>query len=615
MDLTKLSHTKKEEIALRICQEIEASDTAKGTLPRRWQVNEDIYHVAPGVTTLSLFDDMEGYNIPLWRQKADRIKGSVVAAITGLYPYVQCIQEGADAENEETLERDLMTLATHAQFDVLYSEAVLDALNTNNGVLRMRPVDKRPGMTCPVIDYIHPKNLAVYPAQYGTYEDAKTIGHRFYKLLYQVKEQIRKGEYMEVPDLCGGDDPRQDEMQETGQSLIDKTQSDSPVSQESTFVRLWEVITTIDLGDGYKRYLCVVADRQRALLSIEEYEYEEIWYFNFNTAREGGKIWKSDSVAQTVQGPQKAFSDIWTTILQGSMVSCAPPVVMAGGSPVMGKAKRYSISQIWETDDANMKFFSIPITFDPGKLEAAAAKLEEIVDALTGINRLGTGQELPASTKATAIDALMAMQAEAKDNYTAAMTPSIERMWKFLAEMYRMHFMGMKAYFGKKLEMNSPSEIPENVRFEATGKSQASSPQQLLAKLQVAAGIAADPTSEYDARKIQNYTMQALDFPFSVNGMKKDWVTAVLKLMAILEQMGIAPEAQIQVLTQAFMPQDVGGADAAIGGGIGNQVPNPGEGGSVLQNNPMGVSSQMPSGNGSGGNGQVQLGGGLPGGM
>jgi hypothetical protein len=578
-----LSQAKRDQIALDICREIDASESAKGSLAKRWRVNEDIYHVAPGVTNLNVIEGMEAYNIPLWRPKADRIKGSLVQSLTGVYPNVQVISEGAQDENIADLERTLMSIADYARFNESLDKNIIDALNTNIGVSRVRPVKKHNGM-CVQIDWVHPVNMMCYPSHFGSFEEAKTIGHRFWKLLYQVQRQMKDKEYFNEPDLVGGDDPKA--AQGFGESGLDRTGTDENLKQEEQYLELWEIITEIQMEEGgeYRKYLCVVAYRQRKLLSIQEYDYPKPWYVDWRTSKEGGRIWPNDSVAQTVQGPQKAYSDIHTVMIQGSMQAAFPPVVMSGGT-LMGKAKQYGPAQVWETTE-QVQVQVIPITFNPAALAGEADKLEEIVDSLTGINRIGTGEALPATTTATAIDALMTSMAEAKDNYTAALAPSVEMTFGLIYMFLVEHFQEFKEFFGDKVVAESVEEIVLPLRIEATGRSGASSPSTLLQKMQVAREIAANPNGEFDLAKIEGQLMGLLDFPFSTKGMKKDLTTFVREIATELSAAGFPDEEIIQAIQMAGQALVVKAQQEAV---IEQQVAEAGAGGGVFPGSDVGA--------------------------
>lgn len=575
----KLSQEKRDDLAIKICREIDASNEAKGSLPKRWKVNEDIYHVAPGVTNLNVVEGMEPYNIPLWRPKADRIKGSLIQSLTGVYPNVQVLTEDTDSENVDALERALMSIADYARFNEVLDKNILDALNTNIGVSRVRPVEKRNGM-CVQIDWVHPVNMMCYPSYFGSFEEAKTIGHRFWKLLYQVQKQMNSGDYYNEPDLVGGDDPKT--AQGFGLEGLNRTNPDVSQDKRDEYIELWEVITEADIDGEYKKYICVVAYRQRKVLSVQEYIYPKPWYVDWRTNKEGGRIWPQDSIAQTVQGPQKAYSDIHTVMIHGSMQAAFPPVVMSGGT-LMGKAKQYGPAQVWETtEQVNVQV--IPITFDPKNLGDEAAKLEEIVDSLTGINRIGTGENLPSSTTATAIDALMSSMAEAKDNYSMAMAPSMEMTFGLIYMFLVEHFDQFKAFFGNKIPQQSLDEIPVEIRFEASGRSGASTPSALLQKMQVAREIASNPNGEYDLAKVEDQLMQLLDLPFSVAGLKRDDLTLIREMATAMIQQGIPAEQIVSALQMLYAQKQ----QEAI---IAEQMAKAGAGTGVFQGANVGVNS------------------------
>src|SRR3954469_8135430 len=106
---------KLRELGIVVCQEIEHSETGKGSLPRRWERNEQLYNIDPEATNLNLVEGMASYPIPLWKPKADRIIGTVFKSITGIEPYVQCIPSSTlakDVQATTRLEKALMAIAT-----------------------------------------------------------------------------------------------------------------------------------------------------------------------------------------------------------------------------------------------------------------------------------------------------------------------------------------------------------------------------------------------------------------------------------------------------------------------------------------------------------------------
>lgn len=577
----ELKETEKDRIAQDICREIEASERAKGDLPQRWQRNKDLYHVAPGTTNLNIVEGMQGYTIPLWRPKADRIRAASYSSLTSVEPYVQVIQCGKDGENDQAYELDCMTVVEESEFRMHLSQVILDALNTNNGVLHFKPKKTEKGV-CVECNCVQPKDMMCYPASFGTFKEAKTIGHRFFEMKYRVEKKMKDGLWFKCE--LSPSDPY--EVKRTGNEKINKSGPDE-LSPEDEAIELWEVIREMSIDGGPRaKYLCVVAYQSQKLLSIESYPYEFPWYVSFKTDREGGKVWSSDSVAQSLQGIQLAYSDTINILIQGSYQAAFPPVAIIGGT-FNGKAKKYGPGQVWEIPDTSAQVVTIPIRFDPGKMSELVEKYEQIADSVTGINRLGEGQNLPASTKATAIDALMQSMAEAKDAYTDALGKGVQDVWELLHEYFRLHFFEIKQYFGSKLNLESPEQVPTSVRFEVTGQSSSSSPATMLQKLQMARQIASDPASMYDPAKIDDQIMQCLDLPFATSGLKKDALSVIMQTVQALGQLGIPPEQIAQQLTQEVMSVATQRAtEAAIAG----QDP------SVSPVSPMGAGQGMSEG-------------------
>jgi len=545
-NLLKLSDSQRDELAQRICQEIDASESSKGTLPLRWERNEKIYHVDPDVSALHVAEGMQPYNIPLYRQKADRVIGTVHSAITGLYPYVQALDDSAEGNNDELVERGLQAMAEDGDFASKLKQVLRLAVNTNLGTLRIRPELKHRAVT---MDWVHPGNMMCYPAEHGTFAEAKTVGHRFYKMRYRIERAQRKGSYYEE-EIFGGDDPN-DHYQGR---INTRTETTQPVDQGEAQVELWEVIHECDLkGNGeYRRYLCVVARSQQKLLSCQEYPYSMPWYFDVRLDDAGGQVWPNDSLAQILQGVQMAYSDIHTTLIHGSYMAAFPLVVVSGGAlPV--KAKKYGPSTLIESP-MDVKVQAIATSFNPGALPMEAQKLEEVADSVSGISRLGMSEALPASTTATAAGGMLQAQQERKDQYTESVSPAISRIWEFLYELLQHHFEAMRVVLGTRFPkgLTYAALAGRRLRFQVTGRSGASSPQSLLQKLQFLASLTQNPNSSLDYGRIEERMLQALDLPFSTQGLQKNGpaVQELEQLIVAMAQGKVSPQQAMAALQQ-----------------------------------------------------------------
>jgi hypothetical protein len=195
------------DLGIAICQEIDHSETGKGSLPRRWERNEQLYNIDPDATNLNLVEGLASYPIPLWKPKADRIIGTVFKSITSIEPYVQCLPDGnapGSSEKAQRLERALMSIATAEEgrfgFDRAFRQCLKTAVNTGIAVLYVHPTPDG----CVYHEPIHPKDFCIYPHEMGDIRKAKTVGHRFWKLRSEITAQCEAGEYL--TDEVGGAD-------------------------------------------------------------------------------------------------------------------------------------------------------------------------------------------------------------------------------------------------------------------------------------------------------------------------------------------------------------------------------------------------------------------------
>jgi hypothetical protein len=471
---------------------------------------------------------MKPYMLPLSRTKADRIVGAVTDGITGMSPYVQVFDAGNLNANLDDIEVDLMTLAEDAGDVAAIRQGAEDALITNTGVWRVRPlVDERPydaaqtdaGQTVTRLDWeaIDPIDVCCYPPHFGTFAAAKTVGHRWSELLYRVKADMASGKY-ETYCLEGGDDPMR--MHRT---FDDQGGEYDAQTTADEFVELWEVVTELDLkaNGEYAKYLCVLALTEEKLLSIQPYPYSAPWYVEVRTERERNRIFPNSSVMQRLQGLQLAYSDMFTALVQASFASIGPITILTGGG-LMSKVTQAKPFMVLEAP-ADVKVQSIAANPQVGAIPQGIEKVEEVADALTGIGRNGAGQQMPPSTTATEVDAIQAAQNEAKDQYTQVVAGSVERVFRLLFEFYKVHYDDLKRAYGDKL-LADPAVIANiNPQFKVNGKNGSTTSLAVMQKLQLLIGLIEKvPGTRYDAPKIVDQISQLLDLPFSLKRLESD---------------------------------------------------------------------------------------------
>jgi hypothetical protein len=599
----EISQRHRDILAKRLCMEIDAAEQSRVGLLETWRTNQEIHDVKPRMSTLNVVDGMESYNIPLVRQKADRIVGSVYSSITGVYPPVQVIDESDGGANAEDVERALANIADRAGFARRFKQAVRTAFVTNLGVMKVWPEtrdslgDKGARTVTEIkIASIHPRDICIYPAGNGTMDDASTIGDRRYEPVWKIKELQRAGVYYDDWAPKGADD--QEQTSDWSDSTPDsKTDEPDPVTTATQQVEIWELVTYQDMrslgapgedkGDGQRDwYLVTLARSEQKILSVEPYPYENHWYVDVRLC-EGleDRVYPDDSVAQTVQGQQVAFSDICTMAIQGSMQNAFPLVISKGP---FGKTTtmKYGPAQIVEVA-SDIEIEVIKGAFDPGALLHMLEILEMNVDSLTGISQLGTGQNMPSGTTATAAAGFLQAQAEAKDNYTEAVAPSVERLWSILYEYLAAHFDDLRAAYGSlvpiedEVDPETGAMVPARVRLarmrprlEVTGKTGATNPNNLIQKLMFVLELASRPESMLDQTKVIDRVLGALDLPFSVEGLRGQAIVQQLAEIVQMLAMGqMMPEQALQALAETLQGATsggmAGGATAPIDAGSG----------------------------------------------
>jgi len=536
----KIPENKHEQIAKAICADIRESERQKSELVERWIRLRAIHDCEENTSQVQLIEGMKPYMIPLSRTKADRILGAVVDGITGLNPYVQAYDQGNLNDNLDDVVADLMTLAEDAGDVQAIREGVEDAILTNCGVWRIRPLIDEPAYDSPQSDEIggnatrldwesiDPLDVCCYPPYYGTFAAAKTVGHRWSELLYRVKDQMegKNPRYFKY-DLKGGDDPGN--RHRTPDEEIEGVYSPNEVADG--FVDLWEVITELDIkGDGNrKKYLCIVAFSEEKLLSIQEYPYKIPWYIEVRTNRERKKNFPSSSVMQRCQGLQLAYSDSMTAGIQAFFASLGPIILLSGGGAMakVSQAKPFMMVEV----PAEVKIQTVTSTPNLQELPFVTEKIEETMDALTGIGRTGTGQQLPPSTTATEVDAITAAQNEAKDQYTQVVAGSVERAMNLLYEFYQIHYDDLKKQYGDKLVADGAFIKSRTPQLKVNGKNGSQNSSLVLQKLQMLLNLISNSQNngaspKYDIGKIIDQMAQLLDLPFSLSRLEMDQAPA-----------------------------------------------------------------------------------------
>lgn len=573
------------ELARKLCEHIEAGLTAKGELPKRWQANETTYNCSGGSIDINIIDGFTAEPLPIWQPKCDRIVGSVYSSLTSLFPMVQCIDEAGGSGNVEDIELFITTLAERAGYASRnLKPCIHDAVNTNAGIMRVRPsVNEKGLVTGYEIDSMHPSNVSVYPSQVGDLKDAVTIAHRFDKMVFEVAEMVDSGAYIDPGKAIMGGDARigtqGSEEDEDGLTEEDMGEDTEAVDSDEENVELWEVLTRVRMpGDSVRRwYLCTVWKTGEALLNIQPYGaqfaavegeegdftwYPEPWYIKHSVKHDRTTVWSPWSPANSAQTIQNRSCEIFETCLQGSLVAAFPETFISGAGVKSESIK--SKPGMTHFLEGEMKVQQLANGFNPGQMMPLLEMLEQVLDSSSGVSRLGTSENVAASTTATAVQGLLQNQQKAENDYADAIAIAVEKAWQIMFWILQIHAPTiLEANQTRLPETLTVEKIRElSIRMKVTGADGSATPQALLQKLQFVKQVT-QGNPLYDQSKIDEKMLEALELPFTMASLRKEMPQLSQQVINVLVQAGWSPEevqAAFAVVIQQQMAQQAAAA-------------------------------------------------------
>lgn len=527
---------------------VDASTDAVGPLADRWDVAEALYNLDYNEVGLNTIEGLNSYPIPLWTPKADRIIGTVFNGITGIDPYVQVLTDDGTNERAEGIEKTLQLMAgrgnTRDTFDRAFLQCVRIAVNTNISILYV--YKKEDSKVC--FKAVHPKDFVAYPHEMGCLDDMVTVGHRFYKTRAWIEAKQLAGDFYDA-ELGAADSKIGDEAgRGSAFAMIQDTEG---VEQKDDMIRLYQILHKCDLGEGLKWYKFTFAYDDQAVLKVEDFPYTRPWYFDIRFDDEYGTFWPAKSPGYSMQALQKAYTDLHNVIIQGSYATAFPNLVFEGGA-LPAKYKRSAVGAIYEVP-AGTKVSVLNNQFKGEQLMGMIPQLEKIADSVSRISQLGTSQNLPSSTTATAAAGMLKAQEEGKDQYTAFVAPSVADVWRFLYELLELHFEDFKGAYGVSMPLETPDDLSgAPLRFEATGKSAETNPRVLLEKMQMLLQMAQSPESRLDYQKVEGQVVQNMNIPLDMKSLEKDVVAASEQIIQDLMNQGAPPELIFNALAEVI---------------------------------------------------------------
>ncbi|RZK96334.1 MAG: hypothetical protein EOO66_06560 [Methylobacterium sp.] len=495
-----------DALARRIVADIDAWEADLSGLRRRWDRNAEIYRVNPDYVTMQAVDGMEPYPVPLSRIKCDNVVGNVRTALFAAEPYVN-VESGGDANLDAQRERAITKLAKEARMERMAEGTLWCAYQYNLGILRLAAVSDN-GIKGIEGEWLDPRHVCVYPSDESDPWRSRTFGHRFYEPMWTVERRMEEGIYASER-LFGTGDRRSHEPNPSASPLGEATTArradDSP--------ELWEVETWERTPLGWKRLLCTLARNPAKLLRAREYRYEvsrySIWRF-LNTEK---GLLTEDSLAQALQGVNIAASDLFTAYVQVALGKATPMVFVIGGSLGPDRVQQFSWGTIYDGLDEGTQIVPISPGGDVSGLAASLEKIEQYADGVAGVSQIGSSQPLPASTSATAVNALMQGDSRGQDRLLQAATEGAEQAFRILDAIWRADYEGFVRLYGRSVRVDDPQKLTSATDITSSART-VGSPQVLMQKLQALWEMSQDPASALDRPKVAQRIIQALNLPF-----------------------------------------------------------------------------------------------------
>ena len=508
----KLTDDELHALTIALCDQVDASENAKGRVKARWDSVQHIYACDEQSSTLRLIDGWKPVIRPLYRQKADKISNLVRSAYFSIKPWAQLI-DSSGSEPVNDVENTLQAFMEDSNLKTVCRDALLDMVHHNCGVLKCHTTEEGQLDATSV----RPYDMMFYPCQVKDQTRCKTIGHRSSLMRWEIDELVRSKVYRKDVDVA-----------KLGLASTAIAQDAIEVHTAATVadddeIAFWELCTKLKLaGDSKREWIIVCLETEsRQILSIERYPYSTPWYFVFKTSTKEKTMFPRDSLGGVFQHLQLNYNDIHTVIFQGSLMAAFPTAFISGGM-LTNKVTTYKPGQLIETGD-DIKVQYIETRFNPGSLGAESEKIEEIADSLAGTSQLASSENLNPNTSATAVHGLLNADSENKDNYVENVETTFQMLFRYLLELLEVHAPAISARMGPKWEIQPDANVDRRtIDVQPTGGGATTDPRFLTQKLAMLQQMSQDPNSTLDPVKVQRKSIETLDLPFDTDSLMNE---------------------------------------------------------------------------------------------
>ncbi len=542
------SREKRDDIALRVCDMIEASRNAIEPLTDRWKRNQSFYNNVPDYHYMQdqgteLPPDAPDHHMPLVQPIVDTLVESVVQPIIAMRPY--CFASYIEGGRAENVENDVSFLMERGDFELaMWDASVLTGI-TGLGhfyipfevkTQKMLSVGKElPGTAIdvqiplnatvpledgrevelsdisfagPVFYTVHPEDMSVYPISVKVPDRMNWIGHGIDMRLQEVRERQTAGIWFADEPVVPSNQEDESAGRDSQQDLTSKFNV-TEVKDETARVYCGEVRLDLDEDGIEEKYYVAVASDQKILLDIVPLTRKKSKYVQMRMSIEHNTYYPQGSVANSLQGNQLFYNEMHNILLDSARHLSGPFTIMKGEPPDGQTVTKYNPWQIlWVPDDIQKE--TIEPKIDLSAASAAIAQIEKQSFASAGLSQNDLGQKVPGDITATEDVNLKSFGTLRQTGYRLRAGISVERAAEVVYEHYKANYLLLKALYGGLLKA-TPEDMSKPVIFRLAGSSTIASPGQQIQMLQtlvqlIPALISLDPSVQHSVDPMEILT-------------------------------------------------------------------------------------------------------------
>jgi len=568
---------------------VDAAKAQKGSLKDRWDVNESFYNCEDYDRSFKPCKNAAAFNIPIQRSKLDTLNSTVVTPIITASPYFTAKSAGRGALNTDEAEKVLDWALDLAQFPQKLKEGATVTGNTGQVFLRAwfdatakgfhayepdsqsKEMDGEVSFAAVRIDVIHPRDFIAYPVTVPVHR-SRLCGHRVLLRRQEISE-LRKAKrwYNDQPCLTETLD-----ASAPGKSTdFAKVEPNVQSEQEDQPIEIWFLLVKLDLNkDGTEEWYQVVYNQDsREVLDITSYKWARPEYFRLSYDTELGSIFNSSSPAQIIQGPCKAYNELFNIYYDGAAISAFPTTFFDRNSG-------YTEDQFLDMEigqaipvDGIPNIQQISVSFNGREIPYLLQLLDDKIDQALRMPKTAGGQQLEKGSTATEAAQLGEALSLSQNSYLLAFASGLCDLADHVLTMIAANAGVIMETYGDSFPCDDPEKLNVKCLWEVTGKSPMASGQYVTSKtMEVVAALGQLGLGDMvDTRAIAESLIQYSGLPNGLKILRTDEEMAMIQQQqeqALYEQAaidGVPPQPGMEG-GGGGIPQGFGPVAGGIGG-------------------------------------------------